>query len=277
MKKFILLFLFCYLFGSMAWSSAENENLCIYDPKKCSDERVCFWATTKIKDQKVWASSNSWGGHIREANVRGLSCSVTTRVSTDTTKEYEKEIKKLKVLLKNLEDQNAYERRRNTEIRSKYANTIDQLEELRNQFREPTQNKLISFMGYRDDLFLTLYFLIHLFIIFAFFVFLIIERSRSKLLMENDGLDFEGTSYNTVVSSGIGAIPYAIFRFIFRPLILLSLISLIVWSGYLMKWMVMLPALGIILLIISFNSPFLRVLFPIFILGGATDLLLRFL
>ena len=96
-------------------------------------------------------------------------------------------------------------------IRSKYANTIDQLEELRNQFREPTQNKLISFMGYRDDLFLTLYFLIHLFIIFAFFVFLIIERSRSKLLMENDGLDFEGTSYNTVVSSGIGAIPYAIF------------------------------------------------------------------
>ena len=131
-------------------------------------------------------------------------------------------------------------------------------------------------ISYNDDLFLILYFLLHLFIIFFFFVLLIIERSRSKLLIQNDGLEFEATSYHTVISNGIGAIPYALLRFFFRPLFLILLLLLIGWSGYFMKWLVMLPAIGIIMLTINFNSPFLRILFPIFILGGISDLLLRF-
>ena len=131
-------------------------------------------------------------------------------------------------------------------------------------------------ISYNDDLFLILYFLLHLFIIFFFFVLLIIERSRSKLLIQNDGLEFEATSYHTVISNGIGAIPYTLLRFFFRPLFLILLLLLIGWSGYFMKWLVMLPAIGIIMLTINFNSPFLRILFPIFILGGISDLLLRF-
>ena len=270
--QFIVISIGVMLLSTVTPSYGKQDSSLI--PSELKDADVCSGATFYQGTKKRFRNSAYFLPFVTEAKRRGLNCGVT--MSSLVTKTLDEDPVYLRSVITKLREELFAEKEKIEELNTLLSLSKSQFAELQDTLNKSKED-IYKPMGSNDNLFVALYFLLHLFIIFFFFSFLIIERSRSKLLIENDGLDFEGTSYNAVVSSGIGKIPYAIFRFIFRPLILLSLFALIGWSGYLMKWMVMLPALGIILLTISFNSPFLRILFPILILGGVTDLLLRFL
>ena len=50
---------------------------CVKNPQTCSDQAVCIYATDVRAGTKHW-SKGQWISHVKEADRRGLSCSVYT-------------------------------------------------------------------------------------------------------------------------------------------------------------------------------------------------------
>ena len=63
-----------------------QENSCLYNPRFCTDKRVCRFATfTKASDGiKVWKINPYYQKYLVEAKSRGLSCGVTNDENTAT-------------------------------------------------------------------------------------------------------------------------------------------------------------------------------------------------